>query len=162
MLSREDFGNRILHLVPDAKFSFWPAGSRDFSRIEKQQKTRKVIDIIDEEAVERDEIYFEDVQVSGTANMGNEAPLINMGGYTVDWRISNLLPCPSYAEIEALNKKVVDDALAVKVKEARNKEKLNDLAIVACYEIEKKSNPALAFSDYLDDLEVKADEMKKL
>lgn len=46
----------------------------------------------------------------------------------------------------------VDDA---ERKAERNKRYSGDMAIVGAYEIEKKSNPNLDFSDYLDSLEGK-------
>lgn len=47
-----------------------------------------------------------------------------------------------------------------KRKEDRDRIYKNDLAIVAAFEIEKKSNPDLEFSNYLDSLEQKRDNMK--
>ena len=39
------------------------------------------------------------------------------------------------------------------LKQSRNQLLKLNLALVGCYRIEKKSNPALTFSDYLDELE---------
>jgi len=69
------------------------------------------------------------------------------------------IPKPSKKELDAvldsdvLAKKEVDRKLS------RNEIKLKDLTMVGLYEMEKKSNPELAFSDYLDSLELKQKEI---
>jgi hypothetical protein len=47
---------------------------------------------------------------------------------------------------------VVSDPEDQKLK--RNEALKSNLALIACYEIEKKSNPDLVFSDYIDSLEL--------
>jgi hypothetical protein len=51
----------------------------------------------------------------------------------------------------------VKDAAALKAE--RNAAYKNDLALVASFDMEKKNNPGLTFSDYLDSLELKAKDM---
>lgn len=182
MISREDLGNFLNHLVPDAKYSFWPEGSRDFDRIEqhfvkkkvKQLEKQKVYElqlvheaevIVEKEVdveVEVEIGKLEDVRVSGTADMGNENPLIVMGGWVIDWKASNKVSCPSLDELMKLDKKVVEAALQAKQVQERNLEKARDLSIVASYQIELKSNANLSFSDYIDSLVQKSKELEKI
>ena len=80
------------------------------------------------------------------------SPVI-MGDYSVDIHASNTAPIPSLKDILA----VTDEHLAVKDesdrKASRDTEKANDLTLKASYLIEKKSNPDITFSAYLDMLE---------
>jgi len=122
MLSRDELFNKLLHLVPNAKFVFWP----------------------DEEGV-NDKGY-------GT--------VVKMGGYCVAWYPENPAPLPSLKDIQDLDVNVVNAKLELNRKAIRDKERAGDLAVIAGYEMEKKSNPTLDFTVYLDSLEVKSKEMQ--
>lgn len=80
---------------------------------------------------------------------------VDMDGWRIAWYGDNLAPLPKLEDIKALQKTDIDKHVETKAKEARDTEKAKDLTLVACYEIEKKSNPNLNFSAYLDDLQIK-------
>lgn len=108
--------NRILFLIPDAKFSVWESTLDEY--------------------------------------MGETTP-IPMEKFLIDWNPLNAVPCPTYDAVLAVKKNEVDATVEAKRKQERNREKGKDLAIIAGYEAEKKGNPNLSFSDYLDFLESK-------
>lgn len=76
-----------------------------------------------------------------------------IGDYSVDWREENAEPIPTLAEIEAVTDKQVNDREKQQLKAARDKKAGNDLALKGLFRIEKRLNPTLKFSDYLDTLE---------
>jgi hypothetical protein len=115
MISRDDLYFKLLHLVPDAKFSFW----------------------VDDRKEE----------------MGDPETLVKMLGYVVAWSKENTSSMPSRVSIESLDINTVMANVQVKQKQERNKNKADDLSLVASFNIEKKANPALEFSDYVDQLE---------
>lgn len=81
--------------------------------------------------------------------------VIKMLGYCLAWYPENPLPAPSLQEIQGVDVQAMNQAIENKRKEFRNKEKVNDLSIISGFEQEKKANPTLELSAYLDDLEVK-------
>jgi hypothetical protein len=88
--------------------------------------------------------------------MGEGVP-ISLDGYLVSWGSANAMPCPSQKEITQIDSSSMESKKEADRKLSRNKEKGSDLAIIAAFEIEKKSNPDLQFSDYLDYLEDKVE-----
>lgn len=126
MLSREELYHRILKLVPDANFNYFP----------------------DDQNSERD-LSIEDDTFS----------YIKMGGWVIGWHKNNAQSCPKLSEIEAVTINVPVE-IEVKRKEFRDSEKAKDISLVASFNIEKKSNPALEFSAYLDSLEQKSKDMQ--
>lgn len=86
--------------------------------------------------------------------MGETTP-VAMERYLVCWNASNAIPCPTYEQVVAVKKNDADSSKEARRKNARNTEKGKDLAIIGAYEAEKKGNPNLSFSDYLDFLESK-------
>jgi hypothetical protein len=79
-----------------------------------------------------------------------------IGDYSVDWREENAEPLPSLAEIEAVTDKQVNAKEAQDIKAARNRTAWQDLAMRGVFVIEKRLNPTLRFSDYLDTLKAMA------
>jgi len=118
MLSREDLYFRLLYLVPNAKFSFWP---KDGSDDDGSKKGVEFVIVID--------------------------------NWCIDWDKSNLNSCPTEQEIKNVDVLKMQQKLQLKIKQQRNTEKANDLSLVASFNIEKKTNPTLEFSDYVDQLE---------
>jgi hypothetical protein len=80
---------------------------------------------------------------------------IKRDGWCIAWKKANAQPCPSLEDLLAIKKEEIELDLDKKKKESMIKNYANDLGMIACYVIEKKSNPALTFSDYIDDLKVK-------
>ncbi len=83
-----------------------------------------------------------------------------IGSYLVDWDNSNDSECPSLDQLNGISDNQVNDFELLEKKKVRDSEKVNDLSIIACFEVEKKSNPNLEFSAYLDSLEVKSKQEK--
>lgn len=81
-------------------------------------------------------------------------PIIR-GDFLVDWELSNPGACPTVQQVEAVTPQQVSAKAEVDRKKDRDKVKADDLSLVGCYELEKKSNPNLKFSEYLDSLEGK-------
>jgi hypothetical protein len=81
-------------------------------------------------------------------------------GWCVAWHPSNAQPFPKSEDITAFTQKQIDDDIEVKRKAFRDSEKAKDISLIASYEVEKKSNPALEFSAYLDTLEQKSKDMQ--
>ena len=83
-----------------------------------------------------------------------------VGSFLVDWDESNSSLCPTLEQVNAVSDNQVNDFELVEKKKQRDLDKVNDLSVIACFEIEKKSNPSLEFSAYLDDLELKSKQEK--
>jgi hypothetical protein len=64
------------------------------------------------------------------------------------------IPMPSKAELDAVTDQMVLDAKEGNRKKERDAISKQNLSLVASYNIEKKTNPDLSFSDFLDSLEV--------
>ncbi len=82
-----------------------------------------------------------------------EVPPVPMERFLVCWNASNSVPCPTYEQVVAVRKNDVDANKEALRKASRDAEKGQDLAIIAGYESERKGNPNLDFSAYLDFLE---------
>lgn len=91
-----------------------------------------------------------------------EAEPIEMDGKLICWNGNNSVPCPSFEDIEKVNKSSLDEQVEQKRKDARNIQKAEELSLVASFDIEKKSRPQLSFGDYLDELELKSDNLKRI
>lgn len=104
--------------------------------------------------------FWPDDGVRDNVEMGNEDPLIKIPGWVIDWKRGNKSACPTLDEIIQLDKNLVEQKIADENKKVRNASKAEDLSLIASYNIEKKTNPDLLFSDYLDDLEVKSKDQK--
>lgn len=74
------------------------------------------------------------------------------GDYLIDW-YDNVDECPSLETIEAVTNAQVEAMQNSQRKEERDKQYAKDLTMKGLYKQAKKDNPALTFSDYLDQLE---------
>jgi len=74
------------------------------------------------------------------------------GDYLIDWD-SSQGECPSLEAINAVLDSDVEQAEEIARKVNRNAELRKDLRMKAVYRNEKRANPSLSFSDYLDQLE---------
>ncbi len=63
------------------------------------------------------------------------------------------IPKPTKSELDAVTDPMVTASKEVDRKKERDKIEKDNLSLVASYNIEKKANPNLAFSDFLDELE---------
>jgi len=75
------------------------------------------------------------------------------GNLWVMWEDANPMPCPTQAQLNAIDM----PALALKVeadrKSNRDKQYAKDLSMKAAFRAERKGNPNLTFSDFLNALE---------
>ena len=80
---------------------------------------------------------------------------IKFHNFLIDWRKENV-KFPEESEI--MNIPDFDQVVVEEKdrKKGRNEVHKKNLALIGCYEIEKRSNPTLKFHDYLDDLEIRA------
>jgi hypothetical protein len=74
------------------------------------------------------------------------------GDMLIDWPSING-PCPAMDAIEALTPEQVNSVEQYNNRMVRNAKYLKDLGVKAAFRIERKSNPMLTFSEFLDDLE---------
>ena len=81
-------------------------------------------------------------------------PII-IGDMLVDWVSINTMPCPSLDEINSISNEQILQMEESQRKSFRDDTQSQNLTMIAFYEIEKKTNPNLSFSDYLDSLEAK-------
>lgn len=86
--------------------------------------------------------------------------VVKLLGYCLTWYPENSVLMPTLQDIMNVDSQAMNQAIENKRKSHRDKEKVNDLAIIAGFEMEKKSNPTLVFSAYLDDLELKSKQEK--
>ena len=86
---------------------------------------------------------------------GTEWSLAGENYDNLTWH-EKIVPKPRREEIEAITQEQLDIAKEEHRKQIRNREKKNDLTLVALFENERKSNPDLKFNDYLDSLEQRA------
>ena len=75
------------------------------------------------------------------------------GDYLIDWDDANATECPELAVIEAVSDADVSAMEDAERKRERDTRYKDDLRMKASFLIEKKANPDLKFSDYLDQLE---------
>lgn len=119
-MDQQELLNRILFLIPDAKFSVWECEAKDFQ--------------------------------------GEGDPII-IDKFLIAWNSTNSSKCPSWDDIQNVDINSVNAMLEKNRKLIRNMQKMNDLTMVACYQMQKQSNPDLNFSDYLDSLEAQSKSM---
>ena len=75
------------------------------------------------------------------------------GDMLIDWQSDTIPECPSLEAINAVRQDQVDAMQEAKRKASRDETMRDNLAIKAGYRTEKRGNPSLSFSDYLDSLE---------
>lgn len=78
---------------------------------------------------------------------------IEMDGFLVSWNKTNELKCPSIEEVKSVDIIALNEKMESDRKQIRNDKYSDDLTLKATYSNEKKTNPSLKFSDYLDQLE---------
>jgi len=85
----------------------------------------------------------------------NTVDYVKLGGWCVAWKKNNEHRCPDLSELQAIQKQDIIDEIARRDKEYWINHYAKDLTMVANYELEKKTNPALTFRDYIGELKVK-------
>jgi len=80
----------------------------------------------------------------------NPVPLSN---FLVDWSRTNINPCPTQEQVDGVNLNAANQQSEARRKSGRNQRYQNDLAIKAAFKLERRGNPNLTFSDFLDQLE---------
>lgn len=79
--------------------------------------------------------------------------------FLIDWDISNSNQPPSIEQIKEISDSQVETFEKNQISKNKYLDKANDLSLVGCFEIEKKLNPDLTFSNYIDSLEIKSNEL---
>jgi len=80
-------------------------------------------------------------------------PIHERSGMFVLWNDENEMPCPSQEQLDAIDMADVAVDVERKRKDDRDKVFEKDLVMKAVFKIEKRLNPSLKFSEYLDELE---------
>jgi hypothetical protein len=97
-----------------------------------------------------------DAKISVRPYENNEHLVANpviRGNMLIDWQSETVTECPSLEVIESVTQEQIEAKENADRKSIRNAEKANDLTLKALYHAERKLNPDLKFSDYLDSIE---------
>ncbi len=78
---------------------------------------------------------------------------VSLSGFLVDWNRANGVPPPTQQQVDGVNLNAANQQAENRRKIARNLRLRDDLSIRAAFRAEKKTNPDITFSDFIDQVE---------